>query len=30
MLRVIDGARTKAEINLQGGIICPYTTSPSF
>ena len=30
MLRVLNGEPSKAEANLQDGIVCPYTTSPSF
>lgn len=30
LLRVLNGEKTKAEVNLQDGIVCPYTTSPSF
>lgn len=28
--RVLDGERTKAEVNDQSGILCLYTTNPSF
>jgi altronate dehydratase large subunit len=30
VLRVLDGERTKAEINQQDGILCLYTVTPSF
>jgi altronate dehydratase large subunit len=30
VLRVLDGERTKAEINRQDGIVCLYTVTPSF
>jgi altronate dehydratase large subunit len=30
ILRVIDGERTKAEINRQDGILCLYTVTPAF
>jgi altronate dehydratase large subunit len=30
VLSVLEGEQTKAELNRQDGIICPYTTSPSF
>ena len=29
-MRVLNGEKTKAEINQQDGIICIYTTNPAF